>query len=54
MTDGNYYAVMNLRTIRENIYSYATYADDIPYDEIEAAQEAIDNLIKAIENNDRG
>ena len=52
MSDGNYYAVMNLRTIRESIYTYATFAKDIPYDEVEAAQEAIDNLIKAIENND--
>lgn len=51
----NEYAVMNLRTIRENIYAYATYAENWPsgelYEKVEAAQEAIDELIKAIGNN---
>ncbi len=46
-----YYAVMNLRTIRENIYAYATYAPDMPYDKVEAAQAAVDELIEEIENN---
>lgn len=45
------YAVMNLRTIRENIYSYATFAPEIPYDKVEAAQKALDELIEEIENN---
>lgn len=45
------YAADNLRTIRENIYTYATYAPDMPYDKVEAAQNAIDELIKEIENN---
>lgn len=48
------YAAMNLRTIRENIYSYATYAPNWPngdlYDKVEAAQAAVDELIKEIEN----
>lgn len=47
------YAVMNLRTIRENIAAYASYApysDDL-YDKVEAAQDAIDELIKTIEEN---
>ena len=51
----NEYAVMNLRTIKENIAAYASYAEghlysDI-YDKVEAAQKAINELIKAIENN---
>lgn len=49
------YAVSNLRTIRENIYAYATYAPNWPngglYEKVEAAQAAIDNIIKQIENN---
>lgn len=45
------YAVTNLRTIRENIYAYATYAPDMPYDKVEAAQDAINELIKTIEEN---
>lgn len=48
------YAADNLRTIRENIYAYATYAPNWPdgdlYEKVEAAQEAIDNIIKEIEN----
>ena len=45
------YAVTNLRTIRENIAAYASYA---PYsydlfDKVKAAQKAIDELIKEIE-----
>ena len=50
---GNDYAVRNLLQIKENIYAYATYAENWPdgeiYDKTEEAQEAIDNLIKAIE-----
>lgn len=45
------YAVTNLRTIRENIASYASYAPysyDL-YDKVEAAQKAIDELINEIE-----
>lgn len=45
------YAVTNLRTIRENIASYASYAPysyDL-YDKVEAAQDAINELIKSIE-----
>lgn len=53
--DKNDYAAMNLRVLRENIYSFATFADGWPhnglYDKVEEAQEAIDELIKAIENN---
>ena len=45
------YAVMNLRTIRENIYAYATFAPEIPYEKVEAAQAAVDELINEIENN---
>ena len=47
------YAAMNLRTIRENIYAYATYAPSDPYGEkhekVEAAQKALDELINFIE-----
>ena len=47
------YAADNLRTIRESIYAYATYAPNWPYgdlyDKVEAAQTAIDELIKEIE-----
>ena len=45
------YAVTNLRTLRENIASYASYAPyscDL-YEKVEAAQKAIDELIKEIE-----
>lgn len=49
------YAVSNLRTIRENIYAYATYALNWPdgdlYEKVEAAQAAVDQLIEEIENN---
>lgn len=55
MTNGNAFAAMNLRTIKENIYAYATYAENWPYGElhekVEAAQEAVEELIKTIENN---
>lgn len=47
------YALTNLRTIRENIAAYASYAPysyDL-YDKVEAAQNAIDELIKTIEEN---
>lgn len=45
------YAVTNLRTIRENIYAYATFAPNMPYEKVEAAQAAVDELIEEIENN---
>lgn len=57
-TDDNYYAAMNLRTIKENIAAYASYADCYPYggiyDKVEAAQQAVQELIDCIESNDRG
>lgn len=57
MTDATY-AADNLRTIRENIYAYATYAENWSsgdlYDKVEAAQVAIDELIKEIENESAG
>ena len=47
------YAVTNLRTIRESIYAFATFSPSWPngelYDKVEAAQKAIDELIKEIE-----
>ena len=47
------YAVTNLRTIRENIAAYASYAhqDEFGeiYDKIEEAQRGVDGLIKFIE-----
>lgn len=47
------YAADNLRTIRENIYAYATYAPKWPngdlYEKVDAAQNAIDELIEEIE-----
>lgn len=45
------YAVMNLRTIRENIYAYASYAPCDCYDKVEEVQSKIDELIDYIENN---
>lgn len=55
MINGNLYAAMNLRTLRENIYTFATFAENWPYgelyDKVEAAQAALDKLIKEIENN---
>lgn len=49
------YAVTNLRTIRENIYAYATFAPNWPdgdlYEKVEATQDAVDELIEEIENN---
>lgn len=49
------YAVSNLRTIRENIYAYATYAPNWPdgdlYEKVEEVQNIIDELIELIENN---
>lgn len=50
MCNGNYYAAMNLRTIRENIYAYASYADCDCYDKVEEVQGKIDELIELIEN----
>lgn len=51
MTD-NEYAAMNLRTIKENIAAYASFADCYYdcYDKIEAAQNAVQELINCIEN----
>ena len=47
------YAVTNLRTIRESIASYASYAprDEFGkiYDKIEEAQRGVDGLIEFIE-----
>ena len=47
------FAADNLRTIRENIYAYATFAPNWPngdlYEKVEAAQAAIEELIKEIE-----
>lgn len=55
MINGNLYAAMNLRALRESIYSFATFAENWPYgelyDKVEAAQAALDELIKEIENN---
>ena len=51
----NNYAAMNLRALRESIYSFATFAENWPdgylFDKVEAAQKALDELIKEIENN---
>lgn len=48
------YAVSNLRTIKENVYAFATFAPNWPdgdlYDKVEAVENAIDELIKAIES----
>ena len=45
---------MNLRTIKENIMAYASYAEGYQYtplyEKIEAAQQAVQELIDAIEN----
>ena len=50
--EGNYYAVSNLRTIKENIMAYASYAEGYQYspiyEKIEAAQQAVQQLIDAI------
>ena len=50
------YAVSNLRTIKESVYAFATYAPNWPdgdlEDKVEAAENAIEELIKAIENAD--
>lgn len=49
------YAVTNLRTIRESIYAYATYAPNWPdgylYEKVEEVQNKIDELIELIENS---
>ena len=51
----NDYAVLNLRTIKESIMAYASYADGYQYspiyEKIEAAQQAVQELIDAIEGN---
>lgn len=50
---GKDYAVSNLRTLRENIAAYASYAhrDEFGeiYDKIEEAQRGVDGLIEFIE-----
>ena len=45
--DGNQYAVDNLQTLKENIYAYASFSPKAYelYDEIERAQEALQELI---------
>lgn len=52
----NSYAVMNLRTIKENIMAYASYAEGYTsspiYEKIEAALQAVQQLIDAIEGKD--
>ena len=52
----NYYAVTNLRTIKENIMAYASHAEGYQYtpiyEKIEAAQQAVQQLIDAIEGKD--
>ena len=53
------WAVSNLRTLRENIYSYMTFArgvcDDMElHDLTEQAQAAIDKIIKHIEDGLQG
>lgn len=49
------YAADNLRTIRENICAYASYAPNWPdgylYEKVEEVQDKIDELIELIENN---
>ena len=53
--NGNEYAVMNLRTVKENIAAYTSYAENGGYspiyDKMQAAQRAVGRLIKAIEND---
>lgn len=55
MADNNY-AISNLRTIKENIMAYASYAEGYQYsplyEKIEAAQQAVQQLIDAIEGKD--
>ena len=48
MTDRDY-AIQNLRTLRENIAAYASYAPSYDWDKMEQAQKALDELIKNIE-----
>ena len=54
----NSYAVMNLRTIKENIMAYASYAKGYQYsplyEKIEAAQQAVQQLIDAISGESAG
>lgn len=45
------YAAMNLRTIRENVAAYASYAHCNCHDKVEEVQSKIDELINYIENN---
>ena len=53
--NGNEYAAMNLRTLKENIAAYASYATNHAYSPIcnrtEQAQRAVQRLINAIEND---
>ena len=50
------YAADNLRTIRGNIYVYATYAPNWPdgclIEKVEEVQNKIDELIELIENEE--
>lgn len=50
----NSYAVMNLRTIKENVMAYASYAKGYQYspiyDKVEKVQNAIQELIDEIIN----
>lgn len=52
---GNEYTVMNLRTLKENIAAYTSYATNGNYspiyDRMEQAQRAVQRLINAIEND---
>lgn len=52
--EGNYYAVMNLRTIKESVMAYASYAHGYMYspiyEKVEAVQNAIQELIDEIIN----
>lgn len=49
------YTVSNLRTIKESVYAFATFAPNWPYgdlyEKVEAAERAIDELIKEIEES---
>ena len=51
--NGNEYAVMNLRTLKENIWAYASYAPNHGYspiyEKVEAVELALQDLIDTIE-----
>lgn len=52
---GNEYAVMNLRTLKQNIAAYTSYADNSGYSPITELEDkaiaAVQDLIDAIEND---